>query len=103
MEEKSNEITAIPELLDLIDVKGDIVTADAMGSQKESVKKISEKKADYMIGLKGNQGTLYSDAELYFSASKNELPAYEISEKNQLHWNLDVIFREDSFCLRKKR
>lgn len=81
VEEKSNEITAIPELLDLIDVKGDIVTAD-----KEIVKKISEKKADYVIGLKGNQGTLYSDAELYFNAFKNELPSYETSEKN--HWRI---------------
>ena len=59
---KSNEITAIPELLDLLDLKGAIVTMDAMGCQKELVKKIvKEKKADYLIGLKGNQGTMYRE------------------------------------------
>lgn len=49
--EKSNEITAIPELLDLLEIKGCIVTIDAMGCQKKIVK---EKKADYVIALKGN-------------------------------------------------
>lgn len=59
---KSNEITAIPELLDLLDLKSAIVTMDAMGCQKELVKKIvKEKKADYLIGLKGNQGTMHRE------------------------------------------
>jgi hypothetical protein len=53
--EKSNEITAIPELLDLLDLKGAIVTIDAMGCQKKIVAKIVEKGADYAIALKGNQ------------------------------------------------
>lgn len=66
VEEKTNEITAVPELLDLIDVKGDIVTADAMSCQKKIVEKIIEKKADYTIGLKQNQPALYKDAEGYF-------------------------------------
>ena len=55
VEEKTNEITAVPELLDLIDVKDDIVTADAMSCQKKIVEKIIDKKADYTIGLKQNQ------------------------------------------------
>ena len=54
-EEKSNEITAIPELLDLLELKGMIVTIDAMGCQKKIVEKIVEKKAEYVISLKGNQ------------------------------------------------
>lgn len=67
VEEKTNEITAVPELLDLIDVNGDIVTADAMSCQKKIVEKIIEKKADYTIGLKQNQPALYKDTEDYFN------------------------------------
>lgn len=76
VEEKTNEITAVPELLDLIDVKGDIVTADAMSCQKKIVKKIIEKKADYTIGLKQNQPGLYKDTEDYF----NEFPTDILSK-----------------------
>jgi predicted transposase YbfD/YdcC len=56
--EKSNEITAIPELLDTLDIEGCTVTIDAMGCQKAIVKKISQKGADYVIGLKDNQAKL---------------------------------------------
>jgi Transposase DDE domain/DDE_Tnp_1-associated len=55
--DKSNEITAIPELLDLLTVKGAVVTIDAMGCQKEIAAKIIDKGADYVLALKGNQGT----------------------------------------------
>lgn len=65
-EEKSNEITAIPELLDMLEVKGSTVTIDAMGCQKQIAAKICEKKADYVLGLKGNQASLLSDVKLYF-------------------------------------
>lgn len=54
--EKSNEITAIPELLKLLELEGCIVTIDAMGCQKEIAKTIIDKDADYVLGLKGNQG-----------------------------------------------
>ena len=173
VDEKSNEITAVPEPLDLIDVGGSIVTADAMSCQKEITKKITKKDADYVIGLKENQLSLYHDAELYFRDMGEQLPKYETLEKdhgriekriysllteraweyewdewdnlngigmvktrvtengnvredtrffitsltnlsefayaarkhwsieNQLHWNLDVIFREDAARARK--
>ena len=65
-DEKSNEITAIPKLLDMIDVEGSIVTADSMSCQKDIAEKITEKKADYVINLKGNQETLHNDVSLYF-------------------------------------
>jgi predicted transposase YbfD/YdcC len=68
--DKSNEITAIPELLDLLTVKGAIVTIDAMGCQKEIAKKVVEKEADYVLALKGNQGTLSADVELFFTEQK---------------------------------
>ena len=65
--EKSNEITAIPELLDLLAIKGAIVTIDAMGCQKKIAGKIVERGADYILGLKGNQGSLRDDVELLFT------------------------------------
>jgi predicted transposase YbfD/YdcC len=68
VDEKSNEITAIPELLDEINVRGATVTIDAMGCQTEIVAKIVEKGADYVIGLKGNQGHLHEYAQNYFAA-----------------------------------
>ena len=67
VDEKSNEITAIPELLDNLNIKGHIITTDAMGTQTEIVKKIRQKRADYVLALKGNQGTLHDDVKLYFN------------------------------------
>ena len=75
VEEKTNEITAVPELLDLIDVKGDIITADAMSCQKKIVEKIINKKADYTIGLKHNQPSLYKDTEDYFKEFSDDIPS----------------------------
>ncbi len=72
VEEKTNEITAIPDLLDLLSIKGCIVTIDAMGCQKEIAKKITEKKADYVLALKDNQPTLSEDVQLAFWEVKEE-------------------------------
>ena len=66
VDEKSNEITAIPQLLDLVDVSGSVVTIDAMGCQSDIAKKIIENKADYCLALKGNQSNLHDDVKLYF-------------------------------------
>src|SRR5436190_2227631 len=57
--EKSNEITAIPELLRLVDIKGAIITIDAMGTQKAIAEQIIDQGADYVLALKGNQETLH--------------------------------------------
>jgi predicted transposase YbfD/YdcC len=57
--EKSNEITAIPELLRLVDIKGAIITIDAMGTQKAIARQIVDGKADYVLALKGNQGKFH--------------------------------------------
>lgn len=81
-DEKSNEITAVPELLDMLDLEGAIVTADAMSCQTKTVAKIIEKKADYVIGLKGNQTTLRDDVALYFSSFMNECAQHETLEKD---------------------
>src|SRR5271168_1271852 len=58
-DEKSNEITAIPELLRLVDIKGAIITIDAMGTQKVIAAQIIEGEADYVLALKGNQETVH--------------------------------------------
>lgn len=63
---KSNEITAIPDLLDKLDIADSVVTADAMACQVGIVEKIHEKGADYVICLKGNQGTLHQQVREYF-------------------------------------
>jgi predicted transposase YbfD/YdcC len=65
--EKSNEITAIPLLLELLALKGCIVTIDAMGCQTEIAAQIIKQEADYVLSLKGNQGTLYEEVEEYFA------------------------------------
>ena len=65
-EEKSNEITTIPKLLEMLEIAGCIVTIDAMGTQSEIAKKITEKDADYILALKENQPTLYEDVRLFF-------------------------------------
>ena len=64
---KSNEITAIPALLDMVDIQGATITIDAMGCQTEIAEKIIGKKGDYILALKGNQGNLSDEVENYFT------------------------------------
>jgi len=64
-EEKSNEITAIPKLLDALSLEGATVTIDAMGCQREIARKINDKGADYILALKDNQPTLADDVRLF--------------------------------------
>ncbi len=66
VDSKSNEITALPELLAMLDLEGQIVTMDAMGCQRKIAAQIIEQKGDYILGLKGNQGTLHTDIKLLF-------------------------------------
>jgi predicted transposase YbfD/YdcC len=71
VDEKSNEITAVPRLLELLDLSGCIVTMDAMGCQKEHAKQIISKNADYVFALKGNQGNFHEEVqEFYLDAIK---------------------------------
>jgi predicted transposase YbfD/YdcC len=68
--DKSNEIVAIPKLLDLLALEGAVVTIDAIGCQREIARKILEKKADYVLALKGNQGALRDDVEGFAAEQK---------------------------------
>ena len=65
-EEKSNEITAIPRLLELLDLRSAVVSTDAMGCQKRIAQKIIEQKGDYVLQLKANHDSLYEDVKLLF-------------------------------------
>jgi predicted transposase YbfD/YdcC len=68
--EKSNEIIAIPKLLDMLAIEGAIITIDAMGCQRDIAQKVLDKKADYVLALKGNQGSLREDVELFATEQK---------------------------------
>jgi len=82
-DEKSNEITAIPELLDTLNVEKAIVTIDAMGAQTKIAEKIVEKKADYVLALKGNQADLFDDVRFYLD--NEQVPRLEIYDPKQRH------------------
>lgn len=93
-EEKSNEITAIPELLKLLEIEGCIVRIDAMGCQKEIVAQICEQKADYLISRTGNQGILHEEVREYFEWARRinfrelEFDYYQSMEKD--HGRIEV-------------
>jgi predicted transposase YbfD/YdcC len=72
---KSNEITAIPKLIKMLAIKGNVITIDAMGCQKEIVKQIREREGDYVIALKGNQRTLHAEAENFFQKAIDVNPS----------------------------
>ena len=99
VDEKSNEITAIPLLLDALNVKGHIITTDAMGTQTEIVKTIRKKHADYVLALKRNQGTLYEDVKLYFDdkdmldscAYEKKMEKAHSSIETREYWQTDDI------------
>ncbi|HBC1771913.1 TPA: ISAs1 family transposase, partial [Escherichia coli] len=84
-DEKSNEITAIPELLNMLDIKGKIITTDAMGCQKDIAEKIQKQGGDYLFAVKGNQGRLNKAFEEKFPLKELNNPAHDcsaISEKS---------------------
>ena len=95
-EEKSNEITAIPQLLDLLSIESAVVTIDAMGCQKKIANKIIDKKADYILAVKDNQSSLHQEIINFFSRHKAlqykgqgfEFKQYEETEKG--HGRIEI-------------
>jgi predicted transposase YbfD/YdcC len=85
-DEKSNEITAIPQLLDLMDLAGDSITIDAMGCQTAIAEKIRKKKADYVLAVKENQPTLYANIRDYFTWLEQDTRA----DKPADQWTSDL-------------
>jgi predicted transposase YbfD/YdcC len=105
VDEKSNEITAIPELIDALDLTDCVVTIDAMGCQKQIASRIRAKGADYILALKKNQGTLYTDVhELFHQLRRDESPdetldSYEMTDQGhgrheiRRYWTTDTLDR----------
>ena len=91
-EEKSNEITAIPKLLEMLELEGCIVTIDAEGTQTEIAKKIQEKKADYILALKSNQPSLYEDVRLFFETEgpDSDLGVCYAKQSSQGHGRVEI-------------
>jgi len=87
VDDKSNEITAMPELMSLLDLKGTIITGDALNTQKETARKAVEKGADYVLPVKGNHPTLKEEIEVLFNEAEQadykgfDADDYETSEK----------------------
>jgi len=81
VDDKTNEITAIPELLDLLDIEGATITIDAIGTQEKIVKKIVSKKGHYVLKVKDNQEGLERDIKTYFDKQNNLLGNKEILHK----------------------
>ena len=91
--EKINEITAVPELIKMLDVGGCILTADAMSCQKTIVAEIIRKKAEYVIGLKGNQSGLLEYAELLYEGIRKDPGLYDVKSivtRNKGHGRQEV-------------
>lgn len=84
-EAKSNEITAIPILLDQIEIAGGLVSIDAMGCQRKIAQKILAREADYLLALKRNQGTVYEDVKLFL----DDLATRENLSSEQYHETID--------------
>lgn len=84
VDDKSNEIIAMPQLMDTLDLKGTVITADAMNTQKATVKKAIEKQADYVLPVKGNQPALLADIQLAFEGLDNDL------KKGRARWENEV-------------
>lgn len=88
--DKSNEITAIPQILDLLDLEDATVTIDAMGCQTKVVEKIVEKKANYVLGLKGNQGALHKDVQLLFEKKPKNMQFLSTTETEKGHGRIET-------------
>jgi predicted transposase YbfD/YdcC len=79
-DEKSNEITAIPELIKSLELENTVVTIDAMGTQKSIAGLIIEKKADYVLALKGNQSSLHDQIQLFFQDRFDTLDTSRVAD-----------------------
>jgi predicted transposase YbfD/YdcC len=80
-DEKSNEITAIPKLLEMLVLEGSVVTIDAMGCQKKIAEKIVDGGGDYIFGLKGNHGTLHEEVKLFMDDAIANNGGYDYSSE----------------------
>ena len=98
VDDKSNEITAIPELLDLIDISNCIITIDAIGCQKDILNKIVEKEGHYCVAVKSNQTTLYTEIDEYFKfALQNKIERKSLLSSKQYDKGHGRIERREAY------
>ena len=94
VDDKSNEITAIPALLALLDISGCIVTLDAMGTQRAIAAQIIAKGGDYILALKGNQGSIHKDVALFFEYAKSkrweQIAHHSYEQTNKDHGRIET-------------
>lgn len=109
VEDKSNEITAIPKILEQIDIRGAVITSDAMGCQKNIAEKICDNGADYVLALKGNQGLLADEVENYFTQAEainfEDMECDAVGSEENAHGRIDrreVYVTEDLDWLPQK-
>lgn len=107
VEDKSNEITAIPALLKLLDISGCIVTIDAMGTQRAIASQIIGQGGDYLLALKGNQESVHTDVQLFFEHAKSkgweEIAHHYCEQTNKDHGRIETrrCWQVDLFSLGK--
>lgn len=101
VDDKSNEITAIPKLLQMLDIEGALVSIDAMGCQKDIAQQVREQKADYLLAVKENQERLYQDIEAMFLdfADDNEAYRYTTADSSDCghgrdEWRAVYVFED---------
>ncbi|CAM4447117.1 MAG: ISAs1 family transposase ISXa1 [Legionellaceae bacterium] len=90
---KTNEISSIPLLLQLLDIKGATITLDALGCQKSITKLIRERQADYVLSLKGNHRYLHREAKLYLALLENQqlpIPYADVSRVEKDHGRIET-------------
>jgi len=106
-DEKSNEITAIPDLLKMLELKGCIITIDAMGTQTDIAKTIINSGADYVLAVKENQPLLFQDIELFFSTESSTCDYAKTVEKSHARYetrecwanlNIDWLYNKDNWA-----
>jgi predicted transposase YbfD/YdcC len=101
---KSNEITTIPKLLELLDVSGRLATIDASGRQAEVAERIVEAKADYVLAVKGNQPTLHEGIKAFFlDHLKNDFARLKVSRHEDDRARPRASQAEDVRCVRRPR
>lgn len=94
--EKTNEITAIPELLEMLNLKGAVVTIDAMGTQRAIASKIVEKGGDYILSAKGNQGSLLEEIQDQFDFAARQLDLARLEPQRWSHARTEDIGHDRS-------
>lgn len=95
MNEKTNEIKAIPELLDILCLKGCVVTIDAMGTQKDIAEKIIEKEANYILQVKGNRKSLWKILPCILKKICFHVRKVNLRKKAGMTWIISIEYLED--------